>query len=411
MSGFLHGELTIGHVSMSLIAPLAPSLWRGSLLSDAGDEAALHALWPALTYVDILSDDYGYPGQGKWSSTGSTTPPYNLAPYAGNGATAWAARVTATVGALCSHANTVFEAWNEPDVSGASDFFYGTEAQADATMAAAYGASIATCPGSLAVAPATVSYDKTFIADYLAYCVTQGCAVNAISMHDSVDTDIPQIATDLANARTTLLQSSTYAALHIAKIYDDESVGPTSDRVPGDIVAYLYYLEAGGADGAAKACWSEPSGANECFDGSVDGIIDPSTGEPRAAWWSYKYYADGVASRVASSTIDPSIVGIASRSSATAGAAQIVIGAIAVNGNAPSTGTPIVMLQGLNSVPALAGLTAVTVRVTTIAATDVAPVPALPAATTTVVAVTNGSTAVKIPIAEHAAVVMTISAK
>jgi hypothetical protein len=410
MSGFLNGQVTLHAVPSALLTPLAPAVWRGSTSNDPGDEANLHALFPAMTYVDVLSDDYGYPFQGTWSSTGAKAAPFDLAPYAG-GSTAWAARVTTSVAALCAHPEVVYEEWNEPDVSGASDFFYGTEPQADAAQAGAYAATVKTCPGALSGAPATVLYDKTFINDYLTYCTTHGCNVNFISMHDSVDSDIPKVATDLEDARTTLLQSSAFAGLHIAKIYDDEIVGPTANREPGDVVAYLYYLEAGGADGAAKACWTSPTGANECFDGSVDGIIDPATKEPRAVWWSYKYYADGVASRVATSTVDPGIVAIASSASATAGAAQVLLGAIDVNGAGPSTSTPIVKLQGVSSVAALAGAATVTVRATTIAASDTTPVPTLPAATVQTVPVVGGSASVAVTLAPHTAVVLTISPK
>jgi hypothetical protein len=410
MSGFLNGQLQQRAVPSSLIAPLDPGLWRGSSSSDPGDDAKLHAMFPSMTYVDVLSDDYGYPDQGTWNAGGSLQAPFGLAPYAG-GAAAWSARVTASVAALCAHSEVVYEEWNEPDVSGLGAFFYGTEAQADATQAAAYAATIKTCPGSLSGAPATVLYDKTFIVDYLQYCLANGCQVNFISFHDDNDGNIPQVAVDLQDARASLLQSSTYAALHIAKIYDDESVGPTANRNPGDVVAYLYYLEAGGADGAAKACWTSPAGASECFDGSVDGIIDPGTEQPRAVWWSYKYYADGVASRVASSTVDPGIVAVASSASATGGSAQVLVGAIDVNGRAPSTGTPTIALQGLTAVPALAGLTAVIVRTTPIAATGTTPVATLPAATSQVVAVVNGTAAFALTLAPHAAALVTISAK
>jgi len=410
MSGFLNGQLAERSVPVSLISPLGPGLWRGSSSSDPGDDAQLHAMFPSMTYVDVLSDDYGYPDQGTWNTNKSTQPPYSLAPY-GGGSAGWSSRVTASVNALCGHAEVVYEEWNEPDLSGIAAFFYGSEAQADVTQAAAYAATIRACPSSRSGAPATVLYDKTFITDYLNYCLANACKVNFISIHDDNDGNIPQVTVDLQDARTSLLQSPSYAALQITKIYDDESVGPTSNRDPGDVVAYLYYLEAGGADGAAKACWTSPAGASECFDGSVDGIIDPASAKPRAVWWSYKYYADGVATRVASSTTDSAIVAIASSGSATSGTAQVLLGAIDVNGNAPSTGSPTVSLQGLTAVPALAGLTAVTVRTTPIAATGTTPVAALPAATSQVVAVVSGTATFTLTLAVHAGALVTISAK
>jgi hypothetical protein len=87
------------------------------------------------------------------------------------------------------------------------------------------------------------------------------------------------------------------------------------------------------------------------------------------------------------------------------------VGAIDVNGRAPSTGTPTIALQGLTAVPALAGLTAVTVRTTPIAATGTTPVATLPAATSQVVAVVNGTAAFALTLAPHAAALVTISAK
>ena len=41
------------------------------------------------------------------------------------------------------------------------------------------------------------------------------------------------------------------------------------------ILGYLYYLEKGRADGACKSCWPDTRRENNCFNGSLDGLIDP----------------------------------------------------------------------------------------------------------------------------------------
>ncbi len=257
----------------------------------------------------MLSDRFGYPPQGTWNTTKSTKAPYNLAPYAG-GAAAWTADVETTTASLCGHPEAVYEEWNEPDVSGAANFFYGNAAQAEAVQAAAYAAVIKACANAVIGAPATVQYDKAFITDYLEYCLAHGCRVDFISLHEAVDGNIPQVEADLKDIRNDVRRRREIrCAAHRARLRRRVRRSHRK-HLPGDVVAYLYYLETGGADGAAKACWSSPTGASECFDGSVDGIIDPVSRNSAPCGGPYKYYADGVGSRVTSSTSDPAIVAI-----------------------------------------------------------------------------------------------------
>lgn len=56
---------------------------------------------------------------------------------------------------------------------------------------------------------------------------------------------------------------------------------------PGSILAHFYYLEAGGATGACKACWDYDQGSH-CWDSTLDGILTIGTRLPTGAWWDIK---------------------------------------------------------------------------------------------------------------------------
>ncbi len=196
------------------------------------------------------------------------------------------------------------------------------------------------------------------------------------------------------------------------RLFVDEAIGPTSDRRPGDILGYLYYLEAGGSDGAAKACWNEPSNASECGDGSLDGVIDPATEQPRAAWWAYESYAAGVAERVASQTLDPRIVALASATSPSASApatAQLLLGAFDDNGP-PSTSTPVVRLEHVSSLEFLRGHNALHVAVTAIPATDASPLPKLPPPIEQTVGISDDTAVFTVPLPDHTGAIVKLSA-
>jgi hypothetical protein len=49
-------------------------------------------------------------------------------------------------------------------------------------------------------------------------------------------------------------------------------------------------------------------------------------GAPRAAWWAYKLYSDGVGSRIVSTTTDSRVVALGSSQTDTSKKAQVLVG-------------------------------------------------------------------------------------
>ena len=86
-------------------------------------------------------------------------------------------------------------------------------------------------------------------------------------------------------------------------------------------------MEYAKADGACRACWDTTEGkkVSNCFNNTLSGMVTPNTFEPRAAWWTYKTYADGVNSRVLSRSDNDRVVALASKSNPE-GNAQVLLG-------------------------------------------------------------------------------------
>lgn len=132
---------------------------------------------------------------------------------------------------------------------------------------------------------------------------------------------IPTVAQHITAMRSL---ANSMPNLNMQKIIITESVGPVTQYFPGDILGFLYYLEAGGADGSNKGCWNNSSGQNNCFNNSVDGVIQAENSNinnnwaanayPRAAWWAYKTYADGVNSRIKATSDNPNLIAMGSKS-------------------------------------------------------------------------------------------------
>ena len=86
-----------------------------------------------------------------------------------------------------------------------------------------------------------------------------------------------------------------------------------------------------GALTLAGLSWSETAKAENTigvvvsFNNTLSGMVTPNSFEPRAAWWAYKAYADGVNSRVLSQSDNDRVVALASKSNPE-GNAQVLLG-------------------------------------------------------------------------------------
>jgi Glycosyl hydrolases family 39 len=292
MSGFLHG---LGPPSppVELVRPLRARLWRSDLTQAPYERVAELGA----RYELVLSDLWGYPASG-WGGRGP--------PYANLGA--WERFVRRAARSQRGR-ELLWDVWNEPNAEG---FWDGTREQflrvyevAERTLRAELGAGVEVG------GPSTAGADRAWLEGLLAHCRRRGCRVAFLSWHENLEPDQPiaAIAKRLRWARATLL--SEYRDVGLREIQINEVVGPADRYRPGEILGYLHHLEAGGADAAARSCWPDASGSSSCSNGTLDGLLTPG-GRPRAAWWAYERYADGVAARVPSSSSDPAVASLAS---------------------------------------------------------------------------------------------------
>lgn len=305
MSGFLHG-ISPEKPMDSLLRPLQPKLWR------LRDLAFYDRLIGVGARVELMvSDTWGYPFQ-KWK------PPYE-------NYMKWENHIRKLV-RDSKNKRIIWDIWNEPN-GGIPPFWNGTRVQLFQTYERAYRVLREELgPTAMIGGPSVADYDRDYIIEFLEYCRAHGVEVNFLSWHElfKADDDIPSIASHLRDARRNMINNPRYKSLNIREIHINEAIGPKSYYRPGDIVGYLYYLEKGRADAASKACWTSFENSVDCND-NLDGLIDPHTDQPRAAWWVYKIYADGFKARIRTRSTKPNVVALASKSTASQ-KAQILLG-------------------------------------------------------------------------------------
>ena len=309
MLGFLHGmdETTPG---ARWIAPLHPALWRGNFHSAPYDRASRFGA----TYVLVVSDLWGYPNKRfgrKWRK-----PPWEAL-------SSWYAFVRKL--ALANrHRRLVWDIWNEPDSpgfwNGTADQYYQTFAVADAAIRSVLG-SRARVSG-----PSISKFNWSWLRGLLMYCRARRCRVDVLSWHELEPAGISSIAEHLELARSRLLDSRAFSSTLVRLIHVNEYVAASDALYPGELTAYLHELERGNADGAAMACWPDPSGGWACHQHTLDGLVDPQSGRPRAVWWTAKAYAEGASSRVQATSNAPGLALLAASHAPNNRAAEVLVG-------------------------------------------------------------------------------------
>jgi xylan 1,4-beta-xylosidase len=334
MSGFLL-SMTETRPPDSLVQPLQPRLIR-----HRNPDIYARAERLGARFELLLSDGWGYPRQ-NWLGNG---PPY--ADFA-----KWEAFVR-EVADRNRGKEVYWDIWNEPD----GGFWSGTRLQLFETYLRAYRVLRKELGADAMIGgPSITIYNRSYLAAFLEYCRANGCEVNFLSWHDNRSAgaaDISTVADHLADARRAFVENPAYAGLRIDEIHVNEYLGRAGQYRPGDILAFLTYLERGRADAAAKSCWPDEAGFRNanCVFNTLDGILTPDSLQPRAAWWAYKSYADGVATRVSSVSSDPRIVALASRGSASPATAQVLIG-YWQNGATPEQANLTLELENLSALP------------------------------------------------------------
>jgi hypothetical protein len=290
------------------VAPLEPRLWR----SDLARASLNRAIRLGARYQLVLSDLWGYPKDG-WSRG----PPWA-------DLRAWETFVRRTARAHRGKP-VMWDVWNEPN---AKEFWVGGRRRFIRTYAvAARALRDELGPRAMIGGPSISRYSPGYLRAFLESCVRARCPVSFLSWHENLQPHEPiaAAADRLAEARRDLLGDRRYARLGLREIHVNEYVGQGDRYLPGEAVAYLAALERGGADLAALSCWTHP----DCSPTGLDGLLDTTSGTPRAVWWAHRWYAEGATGRVGSEPSDPSLAAL---SRARPGRVDVLLG------NAPARG-------------------------------------------------------------------------
>jgi xylan 1,4-beta-xylosidase len=337
MIGFLRG-MDESTPDARWIEPLHPAFWRGDFAVTPYERAVSFGA----RYEAVLSDAW------SWGQLG---PPYDhLA--------AWYALVR-RIALAAQGKPVIWDIWNEPDTRW---FWDGTEAQFEQTFATAEAAVRSVVgTGAVFVGPSLAWFDWPWMQKLLDYCASQGCRMDYLSWHETYA--VQTLAANLRLAREKLLADPRLSSSRPRGILIDEYLGGGDRLDPGKLVGYLDALERGGAAGAVLSCWREPTGESNCPQDTLDGLLDPATGQPRGTWWTARAYADGVASQVQTYTSDPALAAIAASGGPETVDAQVLLGYFDPGTSEAPTTTITVSLHHLHALPFLRNASTVRISV------------------------------------------------
>jgi xylan 1,4-beta-xylosidase len=320
LSGFL-GTLDFDRVWDEFLVPLEAKYYRGFPPSE---EALARAESLGIQYLFVVSDAWGYPpGQ---------EPPY--ADYS-----AWEELVRSV--ARQYGTRVVYDIWNEPDIHlfwwlwpGATyEKFLETFRRAHDVIREELGDE------AIISGPSISFFSMQRLRRFADFCRDHGLKVQILSFHLLYQPDslLPAVEEKIRQAREKFVDNPEYASVGFEELHVNEYLMAYKQNVrPGSVLAFLRHMERAEVDGACKACWPHPDdcdGLLDCYlggswtacgDGSMTGILTPDQ-EPRAVWWAYKHYADGVTSRVRATSSDRRIMALASRESEDPHTAQVLI--------------------------------------------------------------------------------------
>lgn len=293
MTGFLHG-FDADSPADSLVEPLRPALWRAGALAVApGGRGRAERL--GMRPVLLLSDLWGYH--------------FGTHPEPHTDWAAWEAFVR-QVARNTRGQGYIYDVWNEPDIP---IFWAGTEAQFFETFRRAERV-LRQELGSEAVlaGPSYANWDPARFTAFMDRARASGTRIEVLTWHEfHLDPTLPLIEEHLQWVRDRFM-GGRYAAVGVRELQIQEVGTQRAQFLPGTALAALYYIEAGAADGAARACWAEPDGVENCWNSSLNGLLTAND-EPRAVWWAYRAYASTLAARIPSSSNAGELVSFATR--------------------------------------------------------------------------------------------------
>ena len=401
MTGLINGLNNYSPSSIvpdGLIQPLQLSLWRQGNQTSPFYNKAMAA---GARYEFLTSDGWGYKGPSLPGDGGSWTAYDNYI------------QSQATLAVSSAH-TMVWEFWNEPDLafSKPGNLWPGSQPQFFEAYRHFVTNIRSQIPDALLAGPTPSNYNPVFLKQFMDYCLANSLELNVITWHE-FSPDVREIPAHIDYIRTNFVNNPVYAALKLREIHINEFLGGGDDQYrPAALLSYLYNFEAPKAnpDAVCKSSWTSYENQNNSFNGTLGGMLTTSIPQqPRALWWAYKAYADGMASRVASTATDMHLLPLASSAGAAPNTAQVLVGYYAVLDSAPSL-NPVVNMENLGSLGFLGGVGAVHVNISRIPNTLEAALPAPLAVSDADLPISNGAVSVTLPgVLLHEAWLVTLS--
>src|SRR4051794_19805685 len=318
-NGYLHGVTSPAPAS-NLVSALHPQSWRITGLDEYPTAAAQGA---TITY--LLSDGWYNATYGK----SSLNPTGQVPPWSDpSGYTAYIKNTVTSV--LASGARIDYwEVQNEPGKECC-----GTADQQLTMYQLAYDAIKAVVPDAKVMGPTLAAFadapypttgvfanqSNVDLRTFLSFAVAHGEHWDALSWHEispdfntSLNSDdTPNAVADHVRRARQLLAEFPAAGSPELVVNEYDSPGQSA---PGFIVGFDAALEGSGVGIASMACWTETDASgpySSCTNGAVDGLFLRGGATPTALYWLQKAYADLGGDRVAVTTNDPEVTGVAS---------------------------------------------------------------------------------------------------
>lgn len=300
------------------ITPLQPSYWR---ISSQG--GAVHNRISSLGAkpILILSDFFHYPSEKRANWVKPIQDLNNWNSFVGKTVTDTKMPKMNLRVAKLANFNTkrkvdnvsdfIYDIWNEPNSKNywtdtKEDFFETFKVAHDKIRSLPGGDSAQIC------GPSISKFDTAYIQSFLDYCLKNNLQLDVLAWHEFKDeAQLGTIETDIKWAKANWVNNPKYAKLKIKQVFISEFLAQKQQYDPSSLLANLFYLEKGGIDAACKSCWADSNGISNCFNNSLDGMLDGKTFEPRAIWWAYYYYSLSTSKRLVSASNMKNVVSFA----------------------------------------------------------------------------------------------------
>jgi len=159
---------------------------------------------------------------------------------------------------------------------------------------------------------------ESWLLDFMIFCEENNIEVPILTWHENGTiwntAWLPDLPEKLQNARADYIDSGDYSNVGVQEIVINEAVSEAYDNIPANNLAVLYYLEQGGADAAARTCWTDDP-TSFCFVNTLNGLVTlPDANgkqEKRAMWWFHYIYNQMLENRFLVTSDLTNVIGIA----------------------------------------------------------------------------------------------------